>query len=84
MLGDERKATIPMPRVISWELSIRGSFGLSASAYPLLLSMIEAGRLDPGVLVQREVSLEEGAEVLMRMDSEPPTGVTVITRFDQP
>lgn len=82
MVAEDRKASIPMARVIHWELSLMGSFGLQTSAYPELLSMIEGGRIDPGLLVRRQVDLAGGAQILMSMDSSPPDGVAMITGFD--
>jgi len=82
MVAEERKATIPMARVIHWELSLTGSFGLQTVAYPELLSMIEGGRIDPGRLVRQEVNLDRAAEILMSMDDSPPQGIAMITAFD--
>jgi alcohol dehydrogenase len=82
MVADDRKADIPMARVIHWELSLVGSFGLQTVAYPELLSMIEGGRIDPGRLVQQEVDLEQAANILMSMDVSPPNGIAMITAFD--
>ena len=82
MVAEDRKATIPMARVIHWELTLKGSFGLQTVAYPELLSMIEGGRIDPGRLVQQEVDLAAAADILMSMDKSPPDGVAMITQFD--
>lgn len=81
MVAEDRKATIPMTRVIHWELTLVGSFGLQTVAYPELLSMIEGGRIDPGRLVRQQVDLTAAAKILMSMDVSPPDGVAMITEF---
>jgi len=46
-----------------------------------MLSMIEAGRLDPGKMVGRHITLAEGIASLMQMDQSTDVGISVITRF---
>ncbi len=81
LLGGQNHPAVPMDKVVANELEIRGSHGIQAHRYPSLLGMIESGALRPEILVGRTVSLEEGAEVLTRMDEFAEKGVTVIDRF---
>ncbi len=81
MLGEQRHPAIPMDRVIANELEILGSHGIQAYKYPLLLEMIRAGKLHPERLIGRTISLEQGADELVRMDEFRGVGVTVIDRF---
>jgi alcohol dehydrogenase len=78
LLGDHLAPPIPMDRVIAHELRIVGSHGMAAHAYPELLRLIVSGRLNPGRLISRRVTLEEGAELLTRMDHSDRPGITVI------
>lgn len=71
---------IPMAMVAGRELELIGSHGFASDALPDLLDRIAQGQLDPGRLVQREVSLREGARILERMDHESPLGITMITQ----
>ena len=41
------RPAVPMERVIARELQVLGSHGMAAHAYPELLGLIAAGRLDP-------------------------------------
>ena len=43
--------------------------------------MTRLGVVAPKKLIDRELSLEEGADLLTRMDQFPGTGVAVITSF---
>ena len=72
---------IPMARVAGRELEIVGSHGLAASDMPAILSLVAAGKLDPSRLVERECSLEEGAQAIEDMDGASPLGMTIVTRF---
>jgi alcohol dehydrogenase len=82
LLKDQRCPPLPMDRVIAYELRIVGSHGMSAHEYPDLLGMIQAGRLHPERLIQRRVSLDEGAALLSRMDEFSSAGITIIDHFE--
>ncbi|MGW0479422.1 zinc-dependent alcohol dehydrogenase family protein [Nonomuraea sp. NPDC003214] len=68
---------VPMDRVISQELSLLGSHGMAAHAYPPMLEMIRAGLLQPDQLVTRTIGLADAGKALASIGSVP--GVTMIT-----
>jgi D-arabinose 1-dehydrogenase-like Zn-dependent alcohol dehydrogenase len=70
---------VPMERVIALELQLFGSHGMAAHAYPELLGLIAAGRLDPGRLITRELALDDAADALAGIGREP--GIAVVTSF---
>jgi alcohol dehydrogenase len=73
---------IPMGLVAGRELTILGSHGFDAQDLPDLLEMIATNpKLDPCLLVERQVSLEQGCAVLQDMDRESPLGMVMITNF---
>jgi alcohol dehydrogenase len=72
---------LPMDAVIARELEILGSHGLAAGDYAELLALIESGRVDPGLLVDREISLDQVPEELIAMRNFSGDGVAVVTRF---
>jgi alcohol dehydrogenase len=82
MVADDRDAAVPMASVIARELEILGCHGMAAKAYPSLLTMIRAGKLDPQRLVGKTVTLAEAPAALIALGSFRGTGVTVIDRFD--
>ncbi len=82
LAGDESDAPLPMDKVIGRELEVIGSHGMQAWRYGDVMAMIAAGRLDPGRLVSRRVSLGEAPAVLEGMSDFRGVGVTVIDRFD--
>ena len=70
--------TMPMARVIAWELDLLGSHGMAARDYPEMLALVASGALDPSLLVKREVGLEEGAIALADLDKQGTGGITII------
>jgi D-arabinose 1-dehydrogenase-like Zn-dependent alcohol dehydrogenase len=70
---------VPMERVIGLELQVLGSHGMAAHAYPELLGLIAAGRLDPRPLITRRLSLDDAATALTEVGREP--GISVVSSF---
>ena len=64
--------------VIAGELELLGAHGMAAHAYPEMLALVEAGRLDPGALVTRVIGLDEAPAALVAMSDGSPRGMTVI------
>lgn len=79
MAGPEANPEIPMHVVIARELEILGSHGMQAHRYPGMMQMIRSGILRPEQMIGQRVSLEEGAQKLMAMDTFQGAGVTVVT-----
>jgi len=81
MLADHRHPAVPMDKIIANELEILGSHGMQAHQYPVLLSMIRAGKLFPEKLIRKTISIEESLDELINMDSFSGIGITVIDKF---
>lgn len=73
---------IPMGLVAGREIEIFGSHGCEPKDMPDILNLVASGRLNPKVLVEREVGLAEGAKAIMDMDNGSPTGITMVTFND--
>jgi D-arabinose 1-dehydrogenase-like Zn-dependent alcohol dehydrogenase len=76
---EQGRAEVPMERVIALELQVLGSHGMAAHAYPELLGLIVAGRLDPRRLVTRELPLDDAPSALAEVGRRP--GIAVVTSF---
>ncbi len=59
------------------------SKSFAAENLPGLLLLVRDGKLNVKKLIDREVSLEEGAQALMDMDKKSPTGMIMVTRFGE-
>jgi threonine dehydrogenase-like Zn-dependent dehydrogenase len=58
---------------------VLGSHGMAAHAYPELLGLITAGRLEPRRLVTRELALDDAPAALVEVGRRP--GIAVVTSF---
>lgn len=78
-------AKIPMTLVAGREIEIVGSHGFDAKDLPDLLQLVanNPAMMDPALLVERCVSLEEGCLALMEMDKQSPLGIVMITNFNE-
>ena len=72
---------VPMAMVAGKELEIVGSHGCAAECMPEILSLVQNGSLDPKMLIEKEVTLEKGAQALMDMNHGSPIGMVMITQF---
>lgn len=81
MTGDHRHPKVPMDQVLAHELEIIGTHGMQAYKYPEMLKMITNGKLNPQMLIEKTISLEESVDVLINMDAYKNKGVVVIDRF---
>ncbi|MFJ4171897.1 zinc-dependent alcohol dehydrogenase family protein [Paenarthrobacter sp. NPDC089714] len=69
---------VPMARVIGWELDLLGSHGMAAVDYPGMMALIEEGRLQPQLLIERTIGLDEAAALLPGFDKATVAGMTMI------
>ena len=81
LLAEQSRPALPMDQVVSRELEILGSHGMQAHRYPAMLEMISSGRLQPGKLLGRSITLEQAATALPNMDRDPSLGVTIVNSF---
>jgi alcohol dehydrogenase len=83
LTGDDERGEIPLPTdaIAGRELSVLGARGMPPTRYDEVLSLVEGGRLDPGALVTRAVSLDEVPERLAAMTDYDTVGVEVVTEF---
>jgi alcohol dehydrogenase len=70
---------VPMPTIISKELSLHGSHGMPASDYPALLDLVLSGALDPARLIEHRIPLAEAPAALQAIAAgDRSSGVTVV------
>jgi alcohol dehydrogenase len=78
LVGDDTNPPTDMAAVIGRELTIVGSHGMPAHAYPQMLAEIASGRLQPDRLVARVIGLEDAPLALTTLDTGGGAGTTVI------
>ena len=77
LLADQSDPPVPMSQVVARELEIRGTHGLQAREYAGMMELIASGRLNPGMLLGRTITLPDVGPELARMGSFPGVGVTI-------
>ena len=78
MTGEAANTDIPFDLVVSHELELFGSHGMSAQSYPDLLRLITEGEIDPSLLTGRTTTLEKAVLALVSEDAFRDPGVLVI------
>ncbi|WP_308645031.1 zinc-binding dehydrogenase [Paenibacillus sp. EPM92] len=78
---DAGAIAIPVDEMILKELSFITSFGMPAHRYHAVLPLVSNGKLTPGKMVTREVSLSEVNGIFEEMSSFTNTGTYVVTKF---
>jgi alcohol dehydrogenase len=81
MIGDDARPVIPMWMLHANEIELFGSHGMQAHRYPAMLEMVADGSLNPDALVSELLTLSQGVDHLMRMDTFPGTGFAVVNDF---
>jgi D-arabinose 1-dehydrogenase-like Zn-dependent alcohol dehydrogenase len=73
--------TLPIDVILLNELWIIGAFGMEGRRFSTVLDMIESGKLEPGKLGYRTVSLEKVTGVLESLHHYGTAGITVINQY---
>ncbi len=79
--AERGEIALPTDYLARWDLSVLGSRGMPPARYDELLRMVDAGTLDPGRLVTREVALDDVSDRLAAMTDYGTEGVEVVTSF---
>ena len=79
--AERGEVALPIDVMMVKELAFLSAFGMAGQRFGTMLAMIEAGRLNPGKLVSRTVSLAEASGVLESMESFGTLGVVAIDQF---
>ncbi|PSQ06081.1 alcohol dehydrogenase [Halobacteriales archaeon QS_6_71_20] len=77
--AERGEVSLPTDAMTRWEVDFLGSRGMPPTRYDELLGLLEAGDLDPSVLVGREVGIEAVPDRLAAMTEYETDGVEVLT-----
>ena len=76
-----RATALPMATVVSKELEVLGTKGMSARQYPALMDLIARTGMDLGLLVSRTMTIDDLPEAFETMAGFGASGVAVVTEF---
>ena len=77
----QRATALPLATIMTKELEVLGTKGMSARQYPALMDLITSARIDLGLLVRRTMSLDDLPEAFETMEGFGGSGVAVVTEF---
>ncbi|WP_053079575.1 zinc-binding dehydrogenase [Brevibacillus brevis] len=72
---------VPINFLLRQEAQIIGSIGMPLPEFSTMLRLVKSGRLAPGKLVTKTISLEENHASFEEMNTYAGVGVTVINKF---
>jgi alcohol dehydrogenase len=71
--------TLPVPRIISQELSLHGSHGMPASDYAELMDLVASGALRPELLIEHRIPLDDAPAALEALAAgDRSAGITLV------
>jgi propanol-preferring alcohol dehydrogenase len=73
---------LPVDMIVYKELKIIGTLGMAPSRYGSMVPLVSQGKLHPGRMVNREISLSEVEGVFEDMTRSATTGTFVVTRYE--
>lgn len=84
LLGDDAATSLPMDRVVAYELQVLGSHGMAARDYPAMLELVGSGAVDLGRLLGPVIALADVPDALAAMDraESAHAGITVVSLLD--
>jgi D-arabinose 1-dehydrogenase-like Zn-dependent alcohol dehydrogenase len=78
---EKGEVAFPVDIIVARELTVVGTIGMQPQRYPVMLRMVESGKLTPGKLVSRTVPIEQAGEVLASMSQYGTLGATVVNQW---
>jgi D-arabinose 1-dehydrogenase-like Zn-dependent alcohol dehydrogenase len=78
---EKGEISLPIDHIIVMGLHIMGSGVIPAWRYPVMLRMVETGKLSPRKLVTQTTPLEQAFGVIEQMSTFANTGISVVNRY---
>jgi D-arabinose 1-dehydrogenase-like Zn-dependent alcohol dehydrogenase len=73
--------SVPIDTVVVKELKIIGSLGMAPHRFASMIPMVATGRLTPGKMVSKEISLSDVSGIFDSMTRSANTGTFIVTQF---
>lgn len=81
ILGKEDHISVSTAQLIAREIEIIGSHGMPIADYEHIFQLIENGKINPSLLIDRTIELREVPKELMAMNSYNNSGMVIIDKF---
>ncbi len=79
--AEKGEISMPIDRIVLFELQMIGTFGMQSSHYPSMLQMVESRKLTPKAMVTSTIPLEKVSDTLAAMTNFENIGVTVVNKY---
>jgi alcohol dehydrogenase len=81
ILGSEKNITVSTADLIAKEIEIIGSHGMPIADYSTIFDLITSKKIDPSLLIDRTVKLEDVHQEMLKMDTYGNSGMVIIDQF---
>ena len=81
ILGSENNILISTADLIAKEIEIIGSHGMPIANYDIIFDLIASKKIDPALLIDRTVKLENVHQEMLKMDTYSNSGMVIIDQF---
>ena len=81
ILGSEKNIAVSTADLIAKEIEIIGSHGMPIADYDLIFELIMSKKIDPSLLIDRTVNLENVYQEILKMDNYSNSGMVIIDQF---
>ena len=81
ILGSENNIAVSTAALIAKEIEIIGSHGMPIADYKTIFDLVASRKVDPSLLIDRTVKLEDVPRELMNMDGYSNSGMVIIDQF---
>jgi alcohol dehydrogenase len=78
---EEGEVSLPVDSIVMDEREFIGSFGMPPHEYEEIFSMMAQGKIDPGKIVSKTISLDEVPETIASMGDFDTVGIPVCNEF---
>jgi alcohol dehydrogenase len=81
ILGSEKNIIVSTADLIAKEIEIIGSHGMPIADYNIIFDLIASKKIDPSLLIDRTVKLEDVHQEMLNMDTYSNSGMVIINQF---
>ena len=81
ILGSEKNIIVSTADLIAKEIEIIGSHGMPIADYNIIFDLIASKKIDPSLLIDRTVKLEQVHQEMLKMDTYSNSGMVIIDQF---
>jgi alcohol dehydrogenase len=81
LLGSETNIVVSTADLIAKEIEIIGSHGMPIADYHSIFDLIERKKINPSLLIDRTVKLEDVHQEMLKMDTYGNSGMVIIDQF---